>query len=101
MAKLKEVHHVYKNVIHQCISPEEARDELESIIKRRGKYHPWFRVLVFGLTSVTVAPFSFKARYLDLPLLFLFGCLVGFLQIIVSPKSKLYSNVFEVTAVSK
>ncbi len=34
-----------------------------------------------------------------MPLCFVFGCLVGFLQLIVTPKSNLYSNVFEVSAV--
>lgn len=99
LGKLKEIHHCYKEVIHECISPADARDELDAIIKRKDKFHPWFRVFIFGLTSVTVAPFSFKARWIDLPLLLVFGWLVGFLQIIVAPKSKLYSNVFEVSAV--
>ena len=47
------------------------------------------RVGMCACSSFTVSP----------SLLFCFGCLVGFLQLIVSPKSALYSNVFEVSAV--
>lgn len=77
---------------------DEAIQRLDALIKAKDKFHAWIRVLVFGLTSATAAPFSFNARLIDLPLLFCFGCLVGFLQLIVAARSKLYSNVLEVTA---
>lgn len=98
LGKLKDVHAVYKEVMHDVIGVEEGTERLEAIIKKRDKFHPWTRVLVFGLTSATAAPFSFKARFIDLPLAFCFGCLVGALQLIVAPKSNMYSNVFEVSA---
>ncbi|KAJ6788197.1 hypothetical protein PWT90_02162 [Aphanocladium album] len=98
LGKLKDVHQVYKEVMHDVIGVEEGTERIEDIIASREKFHPWTRVLIFGLTSATVAPFSFKARFIDLPLTFCFGCVVGALQLIVAPKSNLYSNVFEVSA---
>lgn len=67
-------------------------------MKAKDKFNAWFRVFIFGLTSVTAAPFSFKARLIDLPICFFFGCTVGWLQLIVAPRSNLYSNVLEVSA---
>ncbi|KAI6781331.1 DUF1212 domain membrane protein Prm10 [Emericellopsis cladophorae] len=99
LGKLKDIHLVYKEVMHDLIGVEEGAERLDAIIKQADKFHVWFRVLVHGLTAVSAAPFSFKARLIDLPLIFCFGCLVGFLQLIVSAKNNLYSNVFEVSAV--
>ena len=98
LGKLKDVHRVYKEVIHDVVSVEDATERLDELMAKKPKFHPWLRVLVFGLTSVTAAPFSFDARMIDLPLLFFLGCLVGFLQLIVAPLSPLYSNIFEVSA---
>ncbi len=98
LGKLKDVHQVYKEVMHDVIGVEEGTERIDAIISAREKFHPWTRVLIFGLTSATAAPFSFKARFIDLPLAFAFGCLVGALQLIVAPKSNMYSNVFEVSA---
>lgn len=41
---------------------------------------------------------AFEARLIDMPIAFLLGCILGFLQLIVAPKSDLYSNVFEISA---
>ncbi|EFZ00761.1 hypothetical protein MHUMG1_07310 [Metarhizium humberi] len=98
LGKLKDVHHIYKEVMHDVIGVEEGTRRLDELLKAKDKFRAWIRVLVFGLTSATCAPFSFSARLIDLPLAFCFGCLVGLLQLIVTPKSNMYNNVFEVTA---
>ncbi|KAK1621934.1 hypothetical protein BDP81DRAFT_335567 [Colletotrichum phormii] len=98
LGKLRDAHHVYKEVIHDVVSVDDGIQRLDTLIEAKDKFHAWIRVLVFGLTSATAAPFSFGARMIDLPLCFFFGCLVGFLQLIVAANSKLYSNVLEVTA---
>ncbi|KAL0930381.1 Uncharacterized UPF0442 protein C7D4.12c 2 [Colletotrichum truncatum] len=98
LGKLRDTHHIYKEVIHDVVSVNDGIERLDALMKSKDKFHAWVRVLVFGLTSATAAPFSFGARMIDLPLAFLFGCLVGFLQLIVAARSSLYSNVLEVTA---
>ncbi|KAK1996049.1 DUF1212-domain-containing protein [Colletotrichum falcatum] len=98
LGKLRDTHAVYKEVIHDVVSVDEGIERLDTLIKARDKFHAWVRVLVFGLTSATAAPFSFGARLIDLPLCFFFGCLVGFLQLIVAANSSLYRNVLEVSA---
>lgn len=99
LGRLKDVHRIYKEVIHNVMDVEEGRERLDKLMNSRDRVHPWLRVVAFGLTSAACATFSFRARLIDLPLCFCLGCLVGFLQIIVAPRSKMYNNVFEVSAV--
>lgn len=98
LGKLKDVHTIYKEVMHDVIGADEGIRRLDELMGSRDKFRAWVRVLVVGLTSATCAPFSFSARLIDLPIAFCFGCLVGLLQLIVAPKSNMYNNVFEVTA---
>ncbi|CCX33845.1 hypothetical protein FPQ18DRAFT_31596 [Pyronema domesticum] len=98
LGKLMDVHQVYKSVVHDCMSVEVAAQELDDIISRKPKYKPWMVVLIYGFASATVGPFGFKARLQDMPILFLLGCILGFLQHVVAPRSELYSNIFEISA---
>lgn len=98
LGKLKDIHRIYKEVMHDVIGVEEGTERIDALLAAKDKFSAWFRVLIFGLTSATAAPFSFKARLIDLPITFCLGCLVGTLQLIVASESQLYSNVFEVSA---
>lgn len=98
LGKLRDVHGIYKDVVHDRIGVEEATSRLESIISRKPKFNAWLRVPVYGLASAMVGPFAFKARPIDLPFCFILGCLLGWLQLIVSPGNELISNVFEIGA---
>ncbi|KAL6709799.1 hypothetical protein ACN47E_000584 [Coniothyrium glycines] len=98
LGKLRDVHEIYKEVVHDRIGVEEATPRLEAIIGRTDKFDRWLRVFVYGLASATVGPFAFQARFIDLPFCFLLGCLIGWLQLIVAPGNDLISNVFEIGA---
>ncbi|KAI9838388.1 MAG: hypothetical protein M1819_005657 [Sarea resinae] len=98
LGKLRDTHEVYKEVVHDVIGVEEATQRLDGIMKRKQKNPIWLLVLVYGLASASVGPFAFGARWIDLPIAFILGCLLGVLQLIVAPKSDLYSNVFEISA---
>ncbi|KAL3962695.1 hypothetical protein ACCO45_004218 [Purpureocillium lilacinum] len=67
LGRLKDVHHVYKEVMHDVIGADEGTERLDALMESKEKFNRWLRVIVFGLTSVTAAPFSFKARLIDLP----------------------------------
>lgn len=96
--KLHETHGIYKDVIHGYQTVDEALTHIEELIVMRNLYPPWICVFFYGFASLAVGPFAFRARWLDMPISFLLGSLVGVLQIIVAPRSSLYNNVFEVTA---
>ncbi|KAI4102982.1 MAG: hypothetical protein L6R37_004064 [Teloschistes peruensis] len=97
LGKLREVHEIYKETLHDMIGVEEAMERLDKIMQRKQRYHRWLLVPVYGLASACVGPFAFGARPIDLPIAFLLGCCLGIMQLIVAPKSELYSNIFEVT----
>lgn len=98
LGKLKDVHEIYKEVVHDVIGVEEATQRLDTIMNSKSKYNSWLLVLAYGFASATVAPYAFEGRLIDLPVAWFLGCLLGFLQLIVAPRSPLYSNVFEISA---
>jgi uncharacterized membrane protein YjjP (DUF1212 family) len=98
LGKLQDVHEIYKDVVHDRISVDEATPRLEAIIARKNKYNAWGRVPIYGLASAMVGPFAFQARPIDLPFCFVLGCILGWLQLIVAPQHELIGNVFEITA---
>ncbi|KAJ4417077.1 hypothetical protein N0V85_002013 [Neurospora sp. IMI 360204] len=98
LGKLRDVHEVYKEVVRDLISVDEATTRLNDITNRKNKYPTWLRVLLFGVASASVAPFAFEGRYIDLPIAFILGCMVGILQLYIAPANELYANVFEITA---
>jgi uncharacterized membrane protein YjjP (DUF1212 family) len=52
---------------------------------------------MYGLASAAVSCF-FKARPIDMPVIFVLGIVLGLLQLVIAPLSKTYSTVFEITA---
>lgn len=98
LGKLKDAHEVYKEVLHDVTSVDEAIYRLDELIKAKDKFNPWLRTLMYGLASATVAPFAFGGRPIDMPICFILGSFLGFLQLIVAPMSDVYTNVFEIGA---
>jgi len=98
LGKLKDIHEIYKSVLHDLYSVDVAMNKISAITEARDTFPPWLRVFFFGLASATVAPFAFGGRLIDLPVCFLLGTMVGLLQIFAAPKSALYNNLFEISA---
>lgn len=98
LGRLSEVHQIYKEVVHDVIGVEEAIQRLDGIMKREPRFNTWFLIMMHGFASASVGPFAFGARPIDMLPAFLLGCLLGTLQLVISPRSHLYSNVFEISA---
>ncbi|CEP60055.1 pheromone-regulated protein PRM10 LALA0_S01e01970g [Lachancea lanzarotensis] len=96
--KLHQVHAIYKQVVHDLMSAEEANMAIDRILKEKNLYPPWACVFLYGFCSSMVTPFAFGGDWINMATSFVIGCCVGCLQFIVSQRSSLYSNVFEVTA---
>lgn len=58
LGKLKDVHEIYKEVVHDVIGVEEATQRLETIIHAKQKHNKWLLVIVYGLASAAVAPYG-------------------------------------------
>ena len=97
LSKLYDVHDVYKDVIHDRLSLGEATSRLEGIMHRGEKFSRWLCVLMYGLASASIGPVSYGARPIDLPIIFLLGCLLGFMRLILADKNELYANIFEIS----
>ncbi|SCU86038.1 LADA_0D11826g1_1 [Lachancea dasiensis] len=96
--KLHQVHAVYKRVIHDLMSAEEANVAIDRIMADANLYPVWVCVFLYGFCSAMVTPFAFGGDWINLAVSFIIGSCVGCLQFVVSQRSSLYSNVFEVTA---
>ncbi|RWA08513.1 hypothetical protein EKO27_g6598 [Xylaria grammica] len=97
LGKLKDVHDIYKEVLHDVISLDDALERLDKVIAAKPRYSVWVCILMYGLASAAVSCF-FDARPIDLPIIFAMGTLLGFLQLVVAPRSNTYNTVFEVSA---
>jgi uncharacterized membrane protein YjjP (DUF1212 family) len=98
LGRLHDVHGIYKEVSHDLLNVDEAATRLDDVVKQVDRFSTWSRVLLYGLSSALVAPFAFEGRYIDVPVAFALGCIVGVLQLILAPANELYANVFEITA---
>lgn len=96
LGKLKDTHEIYKEVLHDVISLDEALARLDEVINAKDRHNVWLCVVMYGLASAAVSVF-FKARLIDMPIIFVLGSLLGLLQLVVAPLSKTYSTVFEIT----
>lgn len=98
LGKLRDVHEIYKDVVHDRIGVVEATQRLKDVTSSKPKHSRWIRIPVYGVAAASVGPFAFQARMIDLPIIFFLGCILGVLQLVVAPASDLYANVFEVSA---
>lgn len=96
LGKLLEVQHVYKDVMHNQYSLTDAMDDIAEIRMRPKRFNTVTLILMYGIAAVSVGPFAFSARPIDFPVSFLLGCVLGGLQLIVSPRSTQFSHIFEV-----
>ncbi len=97
LGKLKDVHLIYKEVLHDVIDLEEALTRLDTVINAKDNFPVWLCVIMYGLASTAVSIF-FKARFIDMPVIFVLGTFLGVLQLVIAPLSKTYTTVFEVSA---
>lgn len=98
LGRLRDVHDIYKDVVHDKLGVDEATKRLDEVMASKDKFSTWFRVFLYGVASACVAPFAFQGRFIDLPIAFLLGCIVGILQLVFAPSNELYAHVFEVSA---
>ncbi|CAI4043614.1 uncharacterized protein SKDI_10G1090 [Saccharomyces kudriavzevii IFO 1802] len=96
--KLHQVHAVYKRVVHDTLGADEGNALLDQILADTNLYPPWVCVLLYAFCSAMVTPYAFGGDWVNLAISFFMGLCVGSLQFILSQKSNMYSNVFEISA---
>nr|UJH94599.1 Prm10 [Starmerella bombicola] len=98
LAKLHATHLIFKEVVHDLMSLEEASSHIDQLLRSKNIYPWWLVVFFYGIACACCGMFAYGAFWRDIPLIFLIGGGVGFLQFWVQPKSDLYANVFEVSS---
>lgn len=98
VGKMLDAHEVYKHVLHGRISVIEGIHRLDAIERRNDGHNVWFMFMIFGFAAVGIAPFAYRARFIDLPVAFITGSLLGVMQLKFAPSHPLYALIFEVTA---
>ncbi len=90
---LEVVFRVYKDVVHDEISIEEATKKLMQLVKAPPYHKPWILVPFCGLASAFACVWAYNGYWTDVSIAFLLGTILGFLQIVVAPRIPLYANV--------
>ncbi|KAI0471886.1 hypothetical protein GGR56DRAFT_682181 [Xylariaceae sp. FL0804] len=98
LLKMRDVHHLYKEVVHGRLCVAAAQRRLDAVVAAPDRFGTAPRVLAYGLVSAFVAPVAFQGRLVDMPLAFALGAACGFLQLVVAPRNQLYAHVLEITA---
>jgi len=98
LQKLHSTHLIYKEVVHDLMSLEEASSHIDHLLRTKNIYPWWLVVFFYGLACVCCGMFAYGGLWKDMPIIFFLGSCVGFLQFWVQPKSDLYANVFEVSS---
>ncbi|QOU19216.1 hypothetical protein BRETT_004437 [Brettanomyces bruxellensis] len=98
LGKLDEIHEIYKNVVHDREGVQEATSQLKDIMEKKPRFNAITRILLYAFASAMVAPWGFGGSWIDLPICFGIGGVIGFLQFVICPRSTLYSSLFEVMA---
>ncbi|EIN12912.1 DUF1212-domain-containing protein, partial [Punctularia strigosozonata HHB-11173 SS5] len=66
LSALHDVHHIYRQVIHDKMSAETAREELIRIIRAPPLYGIWVRDALAFLLSALICPLAFGGSFIDL-----------------------------------
>lgn len=98
LGKMRDVHYLCKQVVHDRTCIHHVKDRLDDILESPEKFNKWLRVPVFGLASAFAAAFAFHGRFIDMPVAFVLGCILGLLQLVVAPQNELYLRVLEIAA---
>lgn len=96
LGKLMDAQQIYKDVMHECYSLQEAMDDLAHLRDKKKRYGTLPLIMMYGIAAVAVGPFAFSARPIDMPISFILGCTLGILQLGLASRSSQFSNVFEV-----
>ncbi|KAK7705529.1 hypothetical protein SLS64_007896 [Diaporthe eres] len=97
LGRMRCVHEIYLDVLHGIITFDEGTGRLEEVMSRERRYCDSLCVLMYGCACACVAPFGFLGRWVDLPIAFVLGCILGLMQLYFA-RNRLFSNVLEIVA---
>lgn len=97
LGRFDDVHTTYKLVNHGLISVEEGLYRLDMIANQKPRYSNIFLFVIYGFAAVGIGPFAYRARFIDLPINFGLGTILGVFQLKFVPANPLYHRIFEIS----
>ncbi|EPY53344.1 DUF1212 family protein [Schizosaccharomyces cryophilus OY26] len=94
--KLGLVNEIYRYVMLDKLSAEDGMDILKNIMTFRPLYRKWLVAFMHGLASACILPVAYGGGWLDMPMGFLLGLLLGIFRVYLAPRSSLFDKLFEV-----
>lgn len=98
LTKIDATHLIYKEVVHDLMSLDEASNRIDELLKSKNLYPPWMCVIIYMVSTGFISLYGYQGYWRDLPIAGVLGGCVAVLQFYVAPRSPLYSNVFEVSS---
>ena len=96
LGRVNDVYQIYQAVLEHDADLRLAIRRLDVIIRHRKTYTNTLLILLHGIAAVCAGSFAFSARPMDFPALYLFGCLLAVLQLLVLPTPIRNSHILEV-----
>jgi len=97
LGALHKVHQVYRMVVHDEISAEDANLDLNKILESPLIYGSVMRVILAFMISALICPLAFGGSILDMWIAGLGGVSLALMHLFTASKSQLHASVFEVT----
>jgi len=97
LGALTQVHEIFRRVVHDEIGVEEGTEELNRLLRAEACWSEWSRIGFAAIRCWLMAPMSFGGSFIDAFVAAAFGAMLTFLQLRVTRKNAMYSNVFEIS----
>ena len=88
---------ILENLIRAKFSVKQAGERLIQLEEQKDLYSLWIRILCWGLASAFVGPWAFQAHWLDMPIIFLLGCMGGIGYQLPKSKDSMFRPIAEMT----
>ncbi|KAJ7283982.1 hypothetical protein C8J57DRAFT_1054716 [Mycena rebaudengoi] len=97
LGALHKVHLIYRFVVHDEKSAEQASEDLENLLNAPPLYSILFRCFLAFCLSALICPLAFGGSFLDMWASGASAFVLCVLQLCAATKSAIYANVFEIT----
>ncbi|KAG9124776.1 hypothetical protein FRC07_010268 [Ceratobasidium sp. 392] len=98
LGKLHELHKIYRKVVHDEMSAQDARIKLLKLTKQPPIYGLWERCMHAFFCGLLICVMSFGGSFLDMWVAGAGCATIAFLQLNTASKNPMYSNIFEISA---
>ncbi|KAI0061304.1 DUF1212-domain-containing protein [Artomyces pyxidatus] len=97
LGKLRDVHTIYRQVVHDELSAKKATRKLENLLNEPPIYGVWMQSILAFLLSVFICPIAFGGSFLDMWIAGAGAFILRALQATVVHRSARFAKVFEIT----